>query len=72
MKFGFVRTWQLLSQLALPKSFRASNEEIYQLKPELERMVPLWKEVKCPVIVIQGKKDELVPKEMQTSQKKCW
>jgi len=47
----------------LPKSFRASNEEIYQLKPELERMVPLWKEVKCPVIVIQGQKDELVPKE---------
>ena len=47
----------------LPNSFRASNEEIYQLKPELERMLPLWKEVKCPVIVIQGKKDELVPAE---------
>lgn len=45
----------------LPNSFRASNEEIYQLKPELEKMLPLWKEVKCPVIVIQGKKDELVP-----------
>ena len=47
----------------LPKSFRASNEEIYQLKPELERMLPLWKEVKCPVIVIQGKRDDLVPAE---------
>jgi pimeloyl-ACP methyl ester carboxylesterase len=47
----------------LPRSFRASNEEIYQLKPELERMLPLWKEIKCPVIVIQGTKDELVPKE---------
>jgi pimeloyl-ACP methyl ester carboxylesterase len=45
----------------LPNSFRASNEEIYQLKPELERMLPLWKNVKCPVIVIQGKKDVLVP-----------
>ena len=45
----------------LPRSFRASNEEIYQLKPELERMLPLWKDVKCPVIVIQGMKDELVP-----------
>jgi pimeloyl-ACP methyl ester carboxylesterase len=45
----------------LPNSFRASNEEIYQLKPELEKMLPLWEEVKCPVIVIQGKKDELVP-----------
>ncbi|HEX6224092.1 MAG TPA: alpha/beta hydrolase [Chryseolinea sp.] len=45
----------------LPNSFRASNQEIYQLKPELEKMVPLWKNVSCPVIVIQGKKDELVP-----------
>jgi pimeloyl-ACP methyl ester carboxylesterase len=47
----------------LPSSFRASNEEIYQLKPELEQMLPLWKEVQCPVIVIQGKQDELVPAE---------
>jgi pimeloyl-ACP methyl ester carboxylesterase len=47
----------------LPRSFRASNEEIYQLKPELERMLPLWKDIICPVIVIQGEKDELVPKQ---------
>ena len=45
----------------LPRSFRASNEEIYQLKPELENMMPLWKEIKCPVVVIQGGKDSLVP-----------
>lgn len=45
----------------LPRSFRASNEEIYQLKPELENMIPLWKEIKCPVVVIQGGKDSLVP-----------
>jgi len=45
----------------LPRSFRASNEEIYQLKPQLEEMVPLWKEIKCPTVVIQGKKDSLVP-----------
>lgn len=47
----------------LPASFRTSNKEIYHLKPELERMLPLWKEVLCPVIVIQGKKDQLVPPE---------
>lgn len=47
----------------VPRSFRVSNDEIYQLKPELERMLPLWKEVRCPVIVIQGKEDELVPAE---------
>ncbi|HMG92162.1 MAG TPA: alpha/beta hydrolase [Chryseolinea sp.] len=45
----------------LPRSIRASNEEIYHLKPELEKMLPLWADIKCPVIVIQGKKDSLVP-----------
>lgn len=45
----------------LPRSFRASNDELYQLKPELEKMVPRWSEVVAPTIVIQGKKDRLVP-----------
>jgi pimeloyl-ACP methyl ester carboxylesterase len=47
----------------LPRSFRASNEEIYQLEPQLENMLPRWKEIKCPVIFIQGKKDQFVPAE---------
>ena len=47
----------------LPRSLRASNEEIYKLKPELEKMIPAWKNVTCPVIVIQGTADELVPYE---------
>lgn len=47
----------------LPRSFRSSNEEIYQLKPQLYNMMPLWKNITCPVIVIQGEQDELVPKE---------
>lgn len=47
----------------LPRSLRASNEEIYHLKPELEEMFPRWSEIHCPVIVIQGKKDSLVPAE---------
>jgi len=45
----------------LPRSFRASNDEIYQLKPELENMLPLWSQVGAPTIVIQGKKDRFVP-----------
>lgn len=45
----------------LPRSLRASNEEIYHLKPELEKMLPMWSEITCPVVVIQGKKDSLVP-----------
>jgi pimeloyl-ACP methyl ester carboxylesterase len=45
----------------VPGSFRASNQEIYHLKPELEKMLPLWKNIKCPVTVIQGMGDVLVP-----------
>jgi len=45
----------------LPRSFRSSNEEIYQLKPELQKMLPYWKDITCPVVVIQGKADSLVP-----------
>ncbi len=45
----------------LPRSLRASNEEIYHLKPELEKMLPLWSAIRCNVIVIQGQKDSLVP-----------
>lgn len=45
----------------LPRSMRASNDEIYKLKPELQDMLPLWKNITTPTIVIQGSKDSLVP-----------
>ena len=45
----------------LPRSLRASNEEIYHLKPELEELVPLWPRITASTTVIQGKKDVLVP-----------
>jgi len=45
----------------LPRAWRVTNEEIYQLKPQLEEMEPLWSRVTCPVIVIQGTTDSLVP-----------
>lgn len=44
----------------IPASFRASNHEILYLKPELEKMLPLWKNIRQPVIVIQGGKDMFV------------
>ncbi len=47
----------------LPRSFRASNDEIYKLKPELQEMLPLWNKIRAHVVVIQGKKDSLVPAE---------
>lgn len=44
----------------LPRSLRASNEELYNFKSELIDMLPHWKEIKIPVVVVQGKKDQLV------------
>lgn len=45
----------------LPRSIRASNDEIWKLKPELQEMMPLWSKIKAKTIVIQGDKDTLVP-----------
>lgn len=45
----------------LPRSLRASNDEIYQLEPQLRRMLPLWTKITCRTIFIQGQKDQLVP-----------
>lgn len=46
--------------ILIPASFSASNHEILYLKPELEKMLPLWKNIRQPVIVVQGGKDMLV------------
>ncbi len=54
----------------LPRSIRASNDEIYKLKPELEKMIPLWPKIRANTIVIQGTKDTLVPKENAAFAKK--
>ncbi|MBX2917237.1 MAG: alpha/beta hydrolase [Cyclobacteriaceae bacterium] len=44
----------------MPRSLRASNDEIYKLKPQLETLLPRWKDIRTLVIVIQGGKDSLV------------
>jgi len=44
----------------IPRGIRASNDEIYKLKPELQEMLPLWSTIKAPVIFIQGGADQLV------------
>ena len=44
----------------LPPAFRVSNQEILPLKEELREMLPRWKDITCPVTVIQGMKDDLV------------
>lgn len=44
----------------MPRSLRASNDEIWQLKPQLQDMLPLWPKITASTIVIQGGKDQLV------------
>jgi pimeloyl-ACP methyl ester carboxylesterase len=45
----------------VPRSFESSNDELLPLKKELKKMTDLWDKIKCPVVVIQGGKDVLVP-----------
>lgn len=52
--------WRL-TRWMVPKVLRVCNEEILPLKGELEKMLPLWKNIKCPIIFVQGGKDKLVP-----------
>jgi pimeloyl-ACP methyl ester carboxylesterase len=47
-------------KLLVPKSIQASNTELLYLKNELMHMLPYWKNIQQPVIVIQGNKDVLV------------
>ncbi len=47
----------------IPTVFTASNDEIIDLKHELELMLPEWQKITVPVTVLQGTNDDLVPKE---------
>ncbi len=46
-----------------PTAFRVCNQEIIPLKEELLVMENRWKDITCPVSIIQGSADNLVPKE---------
>jgi pimeloyl-ACP methyl ester carboxylesterase len=45
----------------LPVAVRVCNQEIIPLPEELEKMRPLWTNIKCPVVLMHGTKDNLVP-----------
>ncbi len=51
--------WPIIEGL-VPKIFRISNEELIFLEEELELMMPKWKLIEIPTVVIQGAKDVLV------------
>lgn len=44
----------------VPRMLQSANEEKLTHKTELQKMVPLWKNIKVPVIYLQGENDELI------------
>lgn len=48
--------------LMINPDLQASNEELMRAESELEAMLPDWNKIKCPVTVVQGDADVLVPK----------
>jgi len=58
--------WQTVVDLPpvkwlIPKAFWASNAEIIPLKKELEKLLPFWSRITCPVTIIHATDDRLVP-----------
>jgi pimeloyl-ACP methyl ester carboxylesterase len=45
----------------LPPSMAVANQEILPLYEELTAMLPLWASITCPLTVVQGTEDTLVP-----------
>lgn len=45
----------------IPATFRVSNEEILPVKGQLTEMLPLWPRITAPTVVMQGRRDVLVP-----------
>ena len=44
----------------IPRLFRSANTEKVYHKKELEKMLPLWKNIKVPVAYLQGEKDNII------------
>lgn len=52
--------WPVVRSI-VPKILTLANDEIWPLKGELQKMMPLWRGIRVPVEVIQGDGDALVP-----------
>ncbi len=58
--FQKLARWSLIAPL-VPTDFAICNRELLPLAAELRLMLPLWQTIQCPVRVIQGQDDALVP-----------
>jgi hypothetical protein len=44
----------------IPRIFRSANTEKFHHRKELEKMLPLWKNIRVPVVYLQGIKDNII------------
>jgi uncharacterized protein len=44
----------------IPRMFRSANTEKVHHKEELQKMLPYWKNIRVPVVYLQGENDEIV------------
>lgn len=44
----------------IPRIFKSANTEKMHHKKELEKMLPYWKNIRVPVIYLQGENDNIV------------
>ena len=45
----------------LPRSLRNSNDELFPLEGELKALAPMLGKIRCPIVIIHGTDDSLVP-----------
>ena len=57
--YNDLASWWVV-EWVLPPDMVTSNRELWPLKAELEKLLPRWREIRVPVIVIQGQEDALV------------
>ena len=57
--FQYPATWRFF-RWVLPRELTVCNDEVMALKSDLELMLPLWKKITAPSVLIQGEDDPLV------------
>ena len=50
-----------LVRIAVPRPLAVSNAELLPLKQELDKCLGLWPRIDCPVVLVHGDRDRLVP-----------
>ncbi|MCA9309752.1 MAG: alpha/beta hydrolase [Phycisphaerales bacterium] len=58
--YNHVADWMLV-RWALPRSLRHSNDEVLDARRETELLAPLLPGITCPVTIVHGDRDGLVP-----------